>query len=275
MIIVPKISEVDVNLTSSIKDVISSKIEVQMLDHDLNVSFSNSMKCIRSIMEYKTLDEVVFHLPFSVHTFTLYAASEYHLSRLVRMLVQIKEFSIKTNIRFGVVIHQETSLELFDRIPDGYRSINTLLDVIKDSNVYIYVENCLPYLNAGDRTVKFAFELVRKVNHPNLLVCFDICHARCYENILQRQFDIPNDISNKIAWVHFSATLDNDGYVVAGTHSAAHINEEELILDLHFLEENGINIDKVPLVIEVMEEDYINRVNMLKEIELFNNLCKA
>ena len=70
-------------------------------------------------------------------------------------------------------------------------------------------------------------------------------------------------------------TVENDGYRdKARTHGRVHDSLESLKKDLKYLEDKGIKLKKVNLVTEINEEDYQNRPDMIKELELFEQLKK-
>lgn len=272
MIIVPKFGEFNLELSKELINAIDTKIEIQMITKDLEKSFYNCSKVIKNILSYKKLDEVVFHMPFSLHTFELYVASPLHNYKIKQFLNTVEEFSNKNNLNIGILMHQENSIELLDTIPNSYLIINSILNHCKSNRIYFLVENCLPCMNDSDLRKVPAFELLKRVNNKRLYSCIDICHIRCYENIFETSFSMPESISNRVKWIHMAWTRDKDGYKDKSTHGVVHDSLDSIVDDLNFLIELNIDLNVVPLVAEISEKDYnacpdmLNEINMLKSV---------
>jgi hypothetical protein len=272
LIIVPKISENDFNLKREVIDVIQDKIEIQMTSKDLEKSFHNSKHVIDKLLKEKSINEIVFHMPFSFHTFELFVSSTINMTKVLKFIHLINDLSIKYDIKIGILLHQENSLELIDNIPNSYDLISEVLNfTYNNKNIYYLIENCLPYLNCGDIRVIHAFELLNRLPHDNLFCCIDVCHIRIQENIFRTNITIPKNIVSRIKWIHF-ASDGGDGYINKETHSSPHKTKTLLLSDLKYLEEQGIDVNNTPLVAELTEINYSDRVNMLKEIKLLNSL---
>lgn len=270
MIIAPKFSEYDYNLSESFIKVIEGKIELHMDTKDYDKSFNNCIRTIDNITSRTKLDEVVLHLPFTLHTFELITLSDTNFINFKSFIRRVEEYSYRKNINIGILLHQENSLELLDSIDPTYSKVYDILNYIDSDKVYLLVENCLPHLNDNILTKVHSFELLNKIQHSKLKACIDVCHGRCHENVLGVRFTIPEEIAKRVIWVHFADTRNKDGYRDKSTHGVIHISTHQILKDLEMLSFYGIDIQKVPLVPEVQDFDRILRPNMVKEIKLLN-----
>jgi len=273
LVIVPKFSEDNYILPKELIDCIEhNKVEIQMLSKDLIKSFSNCTKIITPIMSKVKLEEVVIHMPFGRHTFDFFISSLSLKEELKSFLLTVEEFSNKFDLRIGILFHQEHSVELIENT-DGFTKIKEILDYVKSDNIYFFIENCLPDLNYYDSRIHHSFDFIRKLKHPKVFACIDVCHARCYENCLKDKFVIPEDIRPLVKWIHFAGTYGSDGYIdKKKTHGRRHLEIESIIKDLELLSNNGVDISNIPIILEVSENDYINRPEMLEEFKLIKSI---
>lgn len=270
MIIVPKLGESNVNLSSEVLSVVGTKVEIQMNLKDLEASLNNSKKVIDMLTSNKKLDEVVLHMPFSLHTFEIYVASPSHLSLLFKFIKSVEAVSYKYDIKIGILLHQESSTELLETIDPCFKIINRILNSISNNNVYFLLENCLPCLNDYNTKRIPTFRLLSMVPHDKLFACIDVCHLRSYENIFKTTIEIPEEICKRVRWVHFSHTSKHDGFNEKDTHGVKHPTLQAAWNDLDFLMWNGIDISTTPIVTEITEKDYNLYPDMLEEIRLLN-----
>lgn len=270
MIIVPKLGERNKNLTREVLDAIGSKIEIQMNTRDLSVGLANCTEVLVNVLKTNDLDEVVIHMPFSLHTFEVYVASPRHLRGLTEFIRSVEVLSYKHDLRIGILLHQESSTELLETIDPEFKVINDILNSIKNGNVYFLVENCLPCLNHYNVKQIPAFNLLDMIPHDKLFACVDVCHIRAYENIFKTTVTIPESIYKRVRWVHFSYTDAHDGYCNKETHGIKHPTLQSAWIDLDYLLWNGIDVSTTPIVTEITEKDYNLYPDMLEEIRLLN-----
>lgn len=271
MNIVVKLGEHNFSLNKNLRECIESKIEIQMLTKDLLKSLSNCRKVLEHVTSFTELDEVVLHLPFSLHTWDIYVASSILQDDLKKFIDVVKEMSYKYDIKVGILFHQESSLELIETV-SGYGVIHDILNYCDSDRVYFLVENCLPCLNQSDVYTLPAFELIEKVNHPKMLCCLDVCHMRCYENILGTSLVVPSSIADSVRWVHFSDTIMNDGYKDKKTHGVAHNHLYRALRDIALLLECGVSVSEVGLVTEVWESDFQVCENTIQEVDILRTI---
>ena len=106
-----------------------------------------------------------------------------------------------------------------------------------------------------------------------LSMCLDICHLQASESFMKCDISLTKEQIKRIKNIHFSMTVDNDGYRdKERTHGRVHDTLESLKKDLEYLEKKGIKLKKVNLVTEINEEDYQNRPDMIKELKLFDSI---
>lgn len=272
MIVVPKIGESNIIINPLVLDVIDTKVEIQMTTKNLEVSWTKCLNVIHNLSMHKDLDEIVVHMPFSLHTFELYASSIEHQKILKQFIRWVEDCSRVYSIKIGILMHQEASLELIETIPRGLDVIMEILDYIYSKDVYFLVENCLPCLNSFDNSRIPAFDLLNVVKHEKLLSCIDVCHARCYEFVLKKPFIIPESIVHRVQWIHFANVLDCDGYRDKKTHGRKHGGVFQIERDLEFLRLRSIDIDAIPIVTEISEDDYKACPDMLEEISFLHSI---
>ncbi len=266
-----KLSDDNTEIKENILNRIDTDIEIQMCDTNLVESFYKCTKIIDTILEFKKLSKVSLHLPFKAHTFDFYIAYKEKRELYYRFINLLNLYSNKTEIEFYVVIHQESTTELINEC-NGIEIIKEMVKILDNTNITLLVENCLPCLNYFDIKEVHTFTIVNKINDRHLNICLDLCHCRCCENILKEDFYIPSNLVNKIKWIHFSNTTNNDGYLDRSTHSTYHHNIFSILEDLRFLSSNGIDLRSTSLCIEITEKDYVNRPIMCKEIDMLNNI---
>lgn len=272
LIIVPKLGESNVSLSKELLSVVGSKVEIQMTTKDLKLSLSRCNEVITNLLKYKKINEVVLHMPFSLHVFEVFVASQSHRDNLLNFIKDVEDLSAEYNIQIGLLLHQESSTELIESIDPYYETIKSILNSIKSDRVYFLVENCLPCLNAYDVRKIPAFDILEKVQHEKLFSCIDLCHIRCYENIFRTTLEIPEDIAKRVKWVHFAYTSKHDGYVDKSTHGIKHPGLQSMYMDLEYLIWNNIDLSITPIVAEISERDYTLCPDMLEEIGMLTVL---
>lgn len=179
----------------------------------------------------------------------------------------------KYNIKINLLYH--TQIDFIKHKALTIDKIKDLLKIIEGENVTLLLENLFMF----DEQECTVFKLAEYINHPNLKVCFDICHMYCKANIYKtdiesfaKKYLSPEICKKYIYQVHFSHTLNNDGYIDRKTHGRVHDNIEELEYDLNLLTKYGM--DKCNYITEVSEDNYNLRVDQLKELDMLEKACQ-
>ena len=270
MIIVPKLGEHNLNIPDCVKPYISNKLEIQLSGRNLIESWD---RCEKIICNIGTLDEVVLHMPFNLHTLEIFIASREYQNKLVIMLVRIMRFSQEHNVRVGLLFHSEDSLELFN-IAHGLEYVEFLVNLVSGSNIYFLIENAICEMNSIVGSHIPAFEMLEMLPYDNVKFCFDLCHFLASEYIYDRELVIPQNVVERTHSIHFSATLDRDGYKdKRATHSRVHKCESDLKTDVKWLIYKGFNIKDTMIVAEITESDYVLRPDMRKEMDMLRKIA--
>ena len=231
---------------------------------------------IQNIMEeIPSIEEITVHPPlkedynFEVLTYRNYETEERRIQRLVNIS---KKYSIKINLLYHVKWNY-SCLKTSGLINE----LERLLKNIENTNVSIVLENLYSIVDKKDCAV---MQLVKELNNKHLGICLDICHMHCEANMFKQDIDEfiqgyleANDCEKYVYQIHFSGTLDNDGYVnPKKTHGRKHDSIEEFKKDYEILKKLKIE-DKI-IVTEVAEEDYNIRCDQIEEIEMLEGISK-
>lgn len=272
MLICPKLGERNQQIDPLLIPYLTNRLEIQMTTKDLLSSLRRCEVVISQVSKHTHLDEVVLHLPFTLHTFELFVSSLAYEVKLHMFIKGLERISKQYGIDIGILFHQEHSIELISKIPNGIDKVSDIVNYPESRRIFFLLENCLPCLNDYDTHVVPAFSLLDLVPASNLYSCIDICHIRCYENIFNINLEIPSTISTRVRWIHFSNTIMHDGYRDKSTHSVQHNTEDEVLADLEYLNMNNINTDVVPIICEISERDYNTCPKMRAEIDLLKSI---
>ena len=265
--VVPKVDENWEVKDSLILDQLrqQGKLEIQMLNKNYLEQFSKCQDVIRKAKSVQKLDTVILHLPLGNHDIDYVVSNtalRYNIGELFR---KADRLATELNIFIYVLFHTT----------DEYHKLVALgaLELIKDmldmtDNTGILIENSIRSLRVNPNSKIQIDLLFDNLQHKRLQACFDICHLQAQENALEREYSLYESFINNIKTIHFSYTANHDGYKDKSTHGIVHNNVDDFIKDLDYLRNKGIDIDKVWLVLEIQEKDYINRPNLCKEIEL-------
>lgn len=265
--IVPKIDENwevrDGLVLKQIKQ--QGKLEIQMLNKNYLEQFDKCSEIIKSLQGIQKLDTVILHLPLGVHDIDyviVNTALRYNIGELFR---KADKLGSKLHIFIYVLFH--TTDEYYKLVDlGGLEFIKDMLNMTR--NVGILIENSIRSLRVNPNQKIQIDLLFDNIQYERVSACFDICHLQAQENALWRKYSLQESFIDNIKTVHFSYTANNDGYRDKSTHGIAHRDIDEFEKDLEYLKEKWVDINKVWLVLEVQETDYINRPNLCKEIEL-------
>ena len=271
MKIYPKTSERLEGLDKLISFVEKYKgIELQYFDKEGTMNEFDIEPPIEKLMEkVPYIKEITIHPPLLNYDIECIMMKDINIiKKQLRSLRELSEkYNIKLNINYhtewNFKVHKETTIDLFKEI----------LKEIEGTNVILLIENL--YMFDEDKCC--VFELANYINHPNLKVCFDICHMYCKVNIYKTNVEsyiknyLNKEICRKFVYqVHFSYTTNNDGYVERNTHGRVHRNIEELKYDYELMKSYGMG--ECNYITEISEEDYSNRVDQLKELEMLEKV---
>lgn len=269
MTIVPKIAENDLNNLNNIRPYILDKIEIQMLSDDLNEGFKNSTEIIDKL---DCLKYVVLHLPFSCVNIC-YIHSNYKLeSTFINFVVEVMKYSLKKNIEIDILFHLDMRYKYFKGM-EGLSFLKYIIGLVEGTQVGFLLENSIINLGMSTNELINVVALSKEFNNEKLKFCFDICHWQGSENVMKGEISLISEYIDCVKNIHFSMTKDNDGYIdKENTHGVGHDSLESCILDLKYLENKGIDLEKVNIVTEINEIDYKNRPDMCKEINYLKEI---
>ena len=267
MRITPKIGEQNLVIPDAVSAYIhmNNTMEIQMTSRNLQKAWQH---CKFILDNFVSLEEVVLHMPFERHTINAFISNPALQRSLIELMVDVMRYSDKYDIKIAVLFHVEGSMETFIE-GGGYEFTTHLLKIIEGSNAYILVENSLPDFSALKPERVGAIEIIQAINHDKLRACFDICHFKASENALKRTLELPLGYLSRVNEIHFSATLDGDGFLdKKKTHGQIHPDYLSLLTDIKWLVDTGFDLNSAMLTAEISESDYEARPKMLKELSM-------
>lgn len=243
-------------------------IEIQFFHRDIimdYIDFTIAAKKVKN--EIPNLNEITIHPPLENYNIEHILLKDKNI--LYKELDDLINLSNELNVDINLVMHTNfNDVDLKEALTGELRII---LDKLNNTRVTILLEN----LYFIEETKMSVLEYVSYINHPNLKVCFDLCHAYCKVHMYKSDniSFLDNYIDKEkclkyVKQVHFSFTRNNDGYIVHNTHGRKHDYYDALKYDLALLERYGM-IDK-NLVIEVDEDskDYNKRCDEVNDIKM-------
>ena len=271
--IMPKISEKFEQLGGVEEYIIKyQKAEIQYFpreEYTYDIDFEPAIKHLCSMIHMK---EITIHPPLK--DYDIEAVLSYNPKIIEKQLKNCVKWSKKYNIKINLLYHTHWQMAYHNMM--NIKKIKSLLKIIEGKNVTLLIENL--FLLNESSTECTALSLVKRINHPNLKVCFDICHMYCQANM----YDVPieqwlknklnkEDMEKYVYQVHFAYTANNDGYKnKSETHGVGHPTEETLLVDWNFIKEYGM--DKKQIVTEISEKDYSNRIKQIQDIKWLEKL---
>lgn len=248
-------------------------IEIQYFE-DKNNLFNYEIKdSINKVCDiYPELEEIVIHPPLSNHDIELLLMKDTKL--FFDRLKELVELSKKYNKKIDIIYHTRWTFEYHKRAT--IEVLKEALKIIEGTEVKILLEN----IYMMEENICSVLEICNYLDHPNLRVCIDTCHYYCQAHIYKARNEeeyikkyLNKEYAKKYVYqVHFSDTKNNDGYIDRKTHGVAHDDVESVEKDIKLLEECGI-VD-YNLVTEVSEQDYINRPDQIREIEMIKKILE-
>ncbi len=245
-------------------------VEIQILTKDDMNRLYSIIKQIKE--EIPEIEEITIHPPlideynFEVLTYRNFKNEEELLKLIVKMS---EEFGIKINLLY----HTSWNYQCW-KSSGEIEVLKELLEITENTNVNIILENIHSLVDIKNCSV---LQIAKEINNNHLGVCLDICHLHCEANIFKIEFNefLQNylnkeDCEKYIYQIHFSGTLNNDGYINKKTHGRKHDTIENFKQDYDILEKYGIE-NKI-IVTEVGEEDYTTRNDQIEEIKMLESL---
>lgn len=245
-------------------------IELQFFDENGIMGQIDIKTPIEKLMEkVPSIKEITIHPPLCNYNIENIMFKDINIIK--EQLNTVVELSKKYNIKINLLYHTEWNFIMHKALTID--KIKDLLKIIEGENVTLLLENVYMF----DEKECTVFKLAEYINHPNLKVCFDICHMYCKANIYKtnienfaRKYLDPEICKKYIYQVHFSYTVNNDGYIDRKTHGRGHSNIEDLKYDLDLLKR--YNMGKCNYITEVSEDNYNLRVDQLKELDMLEEL---
>lgn len=236
-----------------------------------NIDFSIAIEKLCSMYQMK---EITVHPPLT-NNFDIEVILMYDEQILRNLLEQLVYLSEKLYLKLNIIFHTHFSLEIHKFLT--LEKIRNLVKILEGTNVKILIENL--FLLTEPRNQMSALELCKEIDHPNVRMCFDICHMYCQTNMYKTNIESwmeskldKEDCEKYVYQVHFSYTANNDGYInKKTTHGVGHPTEDLLLKDYKLLEQYGM-VNK-QIVTEIAEVDYNYRSAQIKDIEWLEKNC--
>lgn len=248
---------------------IKEGMEIEMLDED----FEKAIKHYCNLLS--NLKEITIHIKNSETYIDNCIYISEGIAKIVNYITLIGSLQNMYNVQLNILMHLNQSYKEIEN-RGGLKAFDIFEEYLNKYNVLLLLENVVSLSTAIDRR-DHATEFVYMLNKTNIKCCLDICHVYCYINMMNLR---PNNIYSfldydnldKVVYqIHFSDTLDNDGYINDNTHSRAHTSLS-INKDLVLIESLGI-ISK-PIVTEIVENNYEDRLGQLKELKLLDMIQK-
>lgn len=221
------------------------------------------------IEKYPEFNELTIHTPIGEYCIeSLFLRDSTFILWTTKLFVKIAQ---KYDKKINILYHTLSNYKMF--IYDWEKYFTPVIDILENTNVYIIFENNI--LNK-EKERCFPLELAKHYDNNHIKVCIDICHIQCKANIYHENLSdyikhyILKDCLKYIYQIHFSATLNNDGYRDKSTHGRVHPDFESALKDCNILNSFGIN--NVYWVTEISEEDYVNRNDQIQEIKYLQKI---
>lgn len=242
------------------------KTEIQYFPRAAHIHKFDFEPAIKKICSMYDMKEITIHPPLK--SYDIEAVILYDKKILEEQLKKCVKLSKKYNIKINIIYHTHWEVVYHDILIRD--KIKKMLKIIEGKNVTLLIENL--FLIGENENECTALNLVKKINHPNLKMCFDICHMYCQANMYDAEIEkwLENklnkeDMEKYVYQIHFSYTADNDGYKnKKDTHGVGHPTKESLIYDWNLLKKYGMK-DKMTIT-EIAEKDYSKRESQIQDI---------
>lgn len=251
----------------------SKGIELQFFDENGIMAEFEIESVIDRLMErVPYIEEITIHPPLCDYDLELILFKDATI--LEKQLKLIVALTKKYGIRINLLYH--TQWDFKKQKETTLPKLKELLKIIEGENVIFLLENLYMF----DEKECAVFKIAEYLDHPNLKVCFDICHMYCKNNIRKANIEeyaasyLNAELCKKYIYqVHFSYTVGNDGYVDKKTHGRGHRNIEDLKYDFNLMKK--YNMTNCNYITEVSEDDYDSRVDQLRELEMLYEVANG
>ena len=260
-IVVPKLSE-DISQAKNIDGFIQDKLEIQLMQTDMSTYPITFRKWVSAYPRIKTY---ILHIPFLFVSIASINSSRKLREEFDEFVANMIKESFFLNKEIYILFHIDIKTEILEKT-GAINYIEHLIRMVENTNVSFLGENSIFTLENRAKDGGPFYQVVKRINSNKLRCCFDICHSTVNQLMFGKDYDLAADIGKYTKSIHFSSTLNNDGWRDKKTHGRAHKNKGTLIADLLFLEEKGFDLENTFLVTEINEEDYNNRPDLLKEL---------
>ena len=265
MEIMPKIADKDVNNIENIKDYleVSTKLEVQMLDKDLNKSFEQSIGIVE---KFPTIKYLVLHVPFYMLNICFIQVTEKYRRAFMKLIIDSIKYSMKNDIAIDILFHVNMRIDEYVSI-GGIEFLKYIDSLVEGTQVGFLLENSIIDVNMDDDELPNYANIFKLSEYKNIRFCLDLCHFQSSEYLLSKDISLDNVLLKNLKNIHFSMTLNYDGWKnKLNTHGRGHTSKRACFEDLEYLKKKGVNLEKVNIVTEISEEDYKKRPDMHKEL---------
>ena len=269
-IIVPKIGEDIIELNAIPKRFIKDKLELQLLTLDCSKYKEILMNFIE---QYEQINTYILHIPFMFVSIQTIYSSEKLRNDFISFVIDCIKISKQYNKEINILFHMETPMKIF-KYCGGLEWVKLIVSLVQDTNVYFLAENSMFTLESKDKQGGPFYHLVKEIDDPHLRICFDICHSQVNKNLFGENYGLAEDIGKYTKSIHFSYVVNNDGFKDGKTHGRVHPDIPALKKDLEFLNNHGFDLSRTYLVTEINEEDYLNRPDLIKELEQLEEIQK-
>lgn len=249
-------------------------VELQFFDENNQIMSAFEFESVI----YKLMEKIPYLKEITIHPPLCYYDIENIMFKDINIIKEQFEVMVKLsrkyNIKINMVYH--TTIDFKTHKELTLDKLSKLLKILEGENVTLLLENIFMF-SEEECTV---YQIADYLKHPNLKVCFDICHMYCRANINKQDIYeyakgyLNPELCKKYTYqVHFSYTADNDGYVnFKATHGLVHPSIEELRYDVELLKK--YNMDNCNYITEISEKDYESRKDQYKELKMLEEVSE-
>lgn len=246
-----------------------------VVEFQLN-SFTEGEWNWRDIVERHNIKTVILHAPFGTHNLEEISVVPMLRKKITQYLMRLRNYAEQQNIYIKLLFHVSFPVESLVALSviDGLHSIIT--QFYDSDSISILIENTLVNLDTSIRRLQQdpITYILQRTPDDSVQVCFDLCHYLSSLNVVPDEYTFPTDWLKRIYSVHFSETRHGEGYRhFANTHGRSHTSLYGVARDLCVLKDLGIDTEKVVLVSEVSEANYLTRGEAAKDLAWLHTLA--
>lgn len=257
----------------NIRKYIRDGIEIQMTTTETTKLMETVDNVIVSVPEIK---EITIHSPMCRCDIELNFENQERLKFMYDLIKCASIICKEHGIRVNLLYHCRSSFSEFQD-KNQLWLFRRLTKLTKGKRIYMLLENELSFkkTKTGKEPLISTIKMLRS---NKVQMCLDLCHMHANLNGLadgttfKEMYEDAN-LKRIVRQIHFSATLNNDGFKDMTTHGKVHPTIENLKEDLAILE--SLNIIDSNIVVEIVEGDYSSREGQIAEIEMINKLYEV